>query len=364
MKKFAIHIHLFLTSRDTELVAHNNLKKLKKSGFTIIVTSPKPLPLDFYEIVDFFVFDKENQLFQRTYENIKPITHWWSNSLFDLSFVIQKIQPHGLAVLRSMIKGCEIAKMLGFEYIIRFEYDDVFGRQSIKNLHAKINEVIENNYDFYLYKNDYFEVEERSDISVHLMFYKCESFLSVFQKIKNEEDYNVALESFGMPRKAILIEEFLWRSLKNTDHNIHYRRGENQFLDFSDTVFNARQIDLNSKNGLLCDVMVVKDGEKYRKTDLGVCVSNNSCDEEVDVYFDAFDKDVNLVTSVKISVFYMNQMNYMLIHNCENISYIKIRHGEDGEYYKTVYVYMEGDQVMIKDPSIVGYQNISELTIR
>lgn len=363
MNRFAIHIHLFLTSREAELTAYNNLRKLKKAGFSIIVTSPKPLPLDFYSVIDFFYFDRENQLFEQTYEDIKPTVQWFANSIFTLNFVVQKIQPHGLAVLRSMIKGCQVAKMAGFDYIIRFEHDDLFGKESIKKLKEKIDLISNIGYDFYLYKNDYGDNKERSDISVHLMFYKSDSFSSVFEKIKDETDYNVALESFGLAKKAILLEEFLWLSLKNVNYNIHYQDGQNQFAEFNDTHFNSRQIDLSTKNGLFCDIMLVRDPNGYRKNELGVAVSNSSSEDDIDVYFDIYDSNENLTSTIKTSIYYLGQMNYNIIDNCDNISSIKIRHNNE-EHYKTVRVYKEGDQVKIKDPLIVGYENFSELVLK
>lgn len=363
MSKFAIHIHLFLTSREAELTAYNNLRKLKKAGFTIIVTSPKPLPLDFYNVVDLFLFDKENQLFELPYEDIKPIVQWFSTSFCTMNFVIQKIQPHGLAVLRSMIKGCQIGKAAGIDYIIRFEHDDLFGKQSIKKLKSKIQEIIKNDYDFYLYKNDYGDNKERSDISVHLMFYKCSSFLSVFDRIKNEAEYNVALEEFGLPRKAILIEEFLWQCLKNSDHNIHYEEGQNQFVEFSDTHFNSRQIDLSTKDGLLCDVMLVRDQSGYRNNSLAVCVSNSSSEDDTSVYFDLYDLEENLINTIAVHISYLGEVAYNIIDNCDNISKIKIKHNAD-DHYKTIKVYKDGDQIKIKDPLIIGYENFSEIVLK
>lgn len=363
MLKFAIHIHLFLTSKEAELVAYNNIRRLKKAGFSIIVTSPKPLPIDFYDIIDVFFNDKENQLFEQSYEDIKPIIQWFANSIFTMNFAIQKIQPHGLAVLRSMIRGCQIGKISGFDYIIRFEHDDIFGKESIKKLKEKAEEIYNKGYDFYLYKNDYGDNKERSDISVHLMFYKCSSFLSVFERIKNEQEYNIVLQEFGLPKKAILIEEFIWRCLNNSQFNIHYEEGQNQFTEFNDTHFNSRQIDLSTKDGLLCNVMLIVDSNGHRKNELALCVANSSCEDNADIYFDLYNYEENLINTIKISISYLGELSYNIIDNCQNINYIKIRHNND-DHYKTIKVYKDGDQVKIKDPSIVGYEVHSEIILK
>ena len=62
MDKFVIHIHLYLTSTETELTAFNNLKRLKSNGFKILITSPKLIPLYFYQYIDHFYYDNENQI--------------------------------------------------------------------------------------------------------------------------------------------------------------------------------------------------------------------------------------------------------------------------------------------------------------
>lgn len=363
MSRFAIHIHLFLTSKDSELVAYNNLRRIKKSGFTVIVTSPKPLPEDFYSLIDYFYFDRENQLFERNYEDIKPIIHWFSSSFCTMNFAIQKVQPHGLAVLRSMIKGCQVAKIAGFDYIIRFEYDDLFGKQSIKKLKERVNWVIDSELDFCLYKNDYGTPPERSDVSVHLMFYRCDAFLSLFETIRNEEDYNAALESFGLTRKAILIEEFIWNALNKSSCKIHYEAGNNQAAEFSDTHFNFKQIDLSTKNGLLCDVMLIKDANGYRSNSIALCVSNLSSEDDTDVYFDLYDANDKLHNTIKVCITYLGEINYSIIDSCDNVSIVKIRHNEEG-YYKTISVYKQEGVVRIKDPLIVGYETHSEIVLK
>lgn len=356
MKKFAIHIHLFLTSKETELVAYNNLKKLKKGGHNIIITSPKPLPDHFYEVIDFFFFDRENQLFEFSYDDVHPTVHWFATAGFTMNFVVQKVQPHALAVLRSMIKGCQVAKMVGFDYIIRFEYDDLFGKESIKKLENLALEILDKDLDFYLYKNDY--GQDRSDISVHLMFYKPDSFLSVFESIKNETDYNIFLNNFGIPKKAILLEEFMWLCLKGSQMKIEYKSGQEQFLEFPDTGFNMRQIDNSTKNGILSDVMLIKTSNGYEKDKICIAVHNQSCEDDVDVYFSIFDSNQNLINVFKTSIWYLGQWYYHIIDNCDNIGFIKIKQN-DGDFYKEIIVNKKEDRITIKDSAIVGYENFS-----
>ena len=79
MDKFVIHIHLYLTSTETELTAFNNLKRLKSNGFKILITSPKLIPLYFYQYIDHFYYDNENQMMELEYKKANSKVNSWIN---------------------------------------------------------------------------------------------------------------------------------------------------------------------------------------------------------------------------------------------------------------------------------------------
>ena len=168
MDKFVIHIHLYLTSTETELTAFNNLKRLKNNGFKILITSPKLIPLYFYQYIDHFYYDNENQMMELEYKKADPLVWWFTDDNTKFNFVVDGFQKHGLAVLRSMIKGCQIANALGYKNIIRFEFDDLFGKKSMDLIKEICSKIEDKKYNFYVYKNDY--GENKADISTHLIF--------------------------------------------------------------------------------------------------------------------------------------------------------------------------------------------------
>ncbi len=139
MDNFIIHLHLYITNKEAELTAFINIKNLKEHGFKILITSPFNLPDYFYPHIDYFLLDRENQIFKEKYKDIEPII-WWNqiDPNMTFNFLIDGFQTHGLAVLRSMIKGSSIAKALGYEYIIRFEYDDLFGKYSLNKISVNL----------------------------------------------------------------------------------------------------------------------------------------------------------------------------------------------------------------------------------
>lgn len=358
MEGFVIHIHLYLTSRETELTAYNNLKRLKNAGFKILATSPKPLPLDFYQYVDHYYYDSENQMMKLEYEEADPLVWWSVCGNIKFNFVIDGSQKHGLAVLRSMIKGCEIASSLGYKNIIRFEFDDFFGAKSISLIKEICKEIQQSKYDFYTYKNDY--GDNRINVSTHLIFYSCQSFLKVFGKIKNEYDYKDCLQELGIPDKSIILEEFMYQYMQNHDLNVYYGNGYSMKELFYDTWFNIHQSATGVFYGAISDVMIIKRGDFIDVENLCIAAQNSSSDSPVTVYFDIYDKDENLIETKQIYLELVGHWAYDLLPHNKNIDSIKIRH-QDNDHHKTFKIYFENNQLNIYNtdiPKAINWQEI------
>lgn len=353
MKKFAIHIHLYLTSQSAEDLAYENLKRLKNAGFSIITTSPKKLPEKFYECIDYLFFDRENQLLQDDYEDTNPLIWWRADDKVNLSFIISYLQTHSLAVLRSMIRGCEIAKILDFDYIIRFEYDDIFGDHSMLKIKEKLNYIESNNLDFYLYRDS---DSENAHISVHLMFYKAQSFLSIFEAIKNEFDYNKFLKRIGLEKKAIVLEQFLHKLINKNNFLVEYADVSKMNEEFIDSRFNLEQTaEVGTRDGLLSDVMRIKDSSGYIFSSVALATQNVNCNENAIVYFDFYDNQENLVDTISLSTSFNKEFMYEIvdINRIKNVKKIKIRHKEKS-HHKTFYVKIIEDKIEIEYPKVYG----------
>jgi hypothetical protein len=355
---FVIHLHLYLTSRETELTAFNNLKRLKNYGFKILVTSPKPIPLDFYQYIDHFYYNNENQMMELEYKKADPLVWWYAAGNIKFNFVVDGFQKHGLAVLRSMIKGCQIAKGLGYKNIIRFEFDDFFGKKSIGLIKEICSDIEDKKYDFYTYKNDY--GGERVDISTHLIFYSCDSFLKLFGRIKNEYDYKEYLKDLEIPDEAIILEEFIYRYIQKHNLNVYYGNGHTMHQLFIDSAFNMHQSPIGVVDGAISDVMIIKRGEDRDLENLCIAAQNVSSDNPVIIYFDLYDKNKNLIKTDEIYLEIIGQWRYDFLNNTKNISEIKIRH-QNNPVHKTFKVYFEDGQVNIINIDMPNVHNWQEI---
>jgi hypothetical protein len=361
VNSFVIHIHLYLTSREAELTAYKNLKRLKSIGFKILVTSPKPLPLDFYEHVDHYYYDPENQLMELEYEKPEPMIWWNHYGGIAMNFVVDGFQKHSITVLRSMIKGAGIAKALGYNNVIRFEFDDFFGFSSLKKIKEVCKDIEDNKYDFYAYKNDY--GNNKIDISTHLIFYSSDAFTKIFGHIKNEYDYKKALKEIGLENKAIILEEFIYRLIQRQDLNVLYQDGKLMNETFNDTHFNIHQSPVGVFSGLLSDVMIIKNIDKNDPNNLCVAAQNVSSDSPTTAYFDIYDHENNLINTISLYFEITGQWRYEYLSNVKNVSQVKIRH-QNSPYHKTFNVYFENNAVQIQNIDIPNYHYQPEIVFK
>ena len=338
LKDCIFHIHLFLNTEELEKIAYENLKKIKDQGFKVLITSPKKLPLHFYEVVDIFYHDKENQLLELQYKDIEVMWHWTKFNNTTLSFGVKEIQKHGLAVLRSMIKGCQVAKMNNIKYIIRTEFDDFFGPESFKNIKNKLNHIVENGFDFHLIKNVY---SYYTDISVHLMFYDCNKFLNVFDSIIDEKMYNKELINLNIPQKSTMLETFIYLMIEHYkgkyNLNINYADTNIIHTEYSDTHFNVHQNCFSLTDGVLSDVnYVFTDNNLTRK--ICLAVRNFSSEKNIQVDFEIKKKDLFDVETITLDSGGIGCWNIFFIDNVENLDIISIRN-RNKNYHKYLVEY-------------------------
>ena len=357
-----IHIHLFLTKSNLEDIAYNNIKFLKQKGFKILITSPKVLPERFYDIIDIFYHDKENQLLAEKYIDIEVMFHHTKLPNFALYLGVKEVQKHGLAVLRSMIKGAEVAALNNFKYIMRIEFDDLFGEKSIENVNNVISDIKKYNYDFDLIRNIY---SYYTDISVHLMFYDCNKFLSVFGQIKNESDFKSELCNLGICNKSTMLETFIYLMVEHYKNvnmlNVNYHNTSDIPLLYGDTQFNVHQNCFSLIDGLLSDVgYIFKNGIKENRISL-IC-RNFSNEKNITLQFFIVYTNGGTYTLYMDSGA-MNTFNTHYLDNANTISHISIKHGEKNFHKKYNVVSSDDNNTFLILDESTGEQSLSKIEL-
>lgn len=347
MDNIIVHIHLFLNKPNLEQIAYDNIKFIKQCGFKVLITSPKILPERFYDIIDIFYYDKENQLFEDSYTDVEVMYYYTKTPDLSLYLGVKEVQKHGLAVLRSMIKGCEVASLNNIKYIMRIEFDDILGIKSIENIKNVIHDLENKSYDFDLIRNIY---SYYTDISVHLMFYDCKKFLEVFGQIKNESDYKKELCNLGICNKSTMLEAFIYLMVeyyKNDKKlNINYHNTSDLNSLYYDTDFNVHQNCFSLVDGLLTDVSYVyKNGVTQNK--LGLASRNFANENGLMVQFYIIYKNGGTYT-LYMNTGGINCWNVHYIEDADTIDYVYIKHGVK-DFYKKYYISNSESTLTITD---------------
>lgn len=248
-------MHLYLDDVKEE-TAYKNIKELKEFGLHITATASKKVSSRIMDLVDVILYDKENLLLTKDYGEPSYTFYWFENANFRLEFARKERQPHSLAVLRSMVKGCEIAKMKGFTHVIRIEFDDLLSERSVNFLLEQARKMEE---DMLFFKNEY---GYSQDISVHTILYRPEEFLRMFGDIMCEDDYSRHLKELDVNR-SISLEEFICLTLDKRKANTKYLDGTKMESILVDSVFNLHSSPSSLVGGCLVDVMKCDNGSSY-----------------------------------------------------------------------------------------------------
>jgi hypothetical protein len=148
---------IILFSHADTIKKENILKEtilgLKHLNLPIILVSHAKISLEIQELVDYSLFEKNNFLIKETdlFNEELPITENNYNTQYFFGGVSTRCYVHkktyGPAVINLYINGFNIAKYLGFDYAILWEYDYHVNEKTKENLTNFLSQVIELEYD-------------------------------------------------------------------------------------------------------------------------------------------------------------------------------------------------------------------------
>jgi hypothetical protein len=189
--------------------------------------------------VDYFFYDKRNQLFKEEYSKYDYVNYWTKYDWFKVSNCFPHTQNHGLSVLINLFRSVKIAKELGYTHFYKMEYD----ARLTENTKIKIKEL--NNECILNDKKGVFFVGEEHitgnpSMSVHYFFCEINYFLNNFWNVTCEQDYIDFLESEFDNRDFLIVERFMVENLKKLNSDEVYIK-EDFLNEFNDTLWNTKQ---------------------------------------------------------------------------------------------------------------------------
>jgi FkbM family methyltransferase len=241
-QKTIIIIDSYVSSERIQQKLIDQINRFKLAGFDVMLVSNTKIDIDIQDLVDYFFYDRRNQLFEHDYKDVSDIFHEkliYSNleHQFTLRERIKGYQRHGLSVLINIANSVNLAKSLGYKNFIRCEVDDIFGERSIDWIKEAQNLIQKEKKKALLFFNDY--DNQPSNLSLHFMFWNIDFFIETIPKIENEEDYRSKIKELGEERDFLIIEEFYYKFAKSVKEEILIYNGRTMDKYFPDTFWDT-----------------------------------------------------------------------------------------------------------------------------
>lgn len=146
--KDLIIINSYTPDYEREELLRKFVNQIDNTNFDIMVVSHSRLPDDLYEKVDYFIFDKENEILT----NIESkYDSWWANEHFKINTTEARQFNHSVAAYKLFFIGINNAKMLGYKKVHIIEYDTSLNNMSHFNNNSKLLD----NHSLVYYKTNY-----------------------------------------------------------------------------------------------------------------------------------------------------------------------------------------------------------------
>jgi hypothetical protein len=237
--KSIIILDAFVTDKQEEGTLLNFIDSIKTIGDDLLLMSNTTTSKEVQDKVDYFFYDKRNQLFKEEYSKYDYVNYWTKYDWFKVSNCFPHTQNHGLSVLINLFRSVKIAKELGYTHFYKMEYD----ARLTENTKIKIKEL--NNECILNDKKGVFFVGEEHitgnpSMSVHYFFCEINYFLNNFWNVTCEQDYIDFLESEFDNRDFLIVERFMVENLKKLNSDEVYIK-EDFLNEFNDTLWNTKQ---------------------------------------------------------------------------------------------------------------------------
>jgi hypothetical protein len=156
--------------------------EIKKQGYPIILSTHIQVPDNYYDLVDYIVYDKDNPLIPYSeFKDISSIHVWYQDDKISHSYPIEK--NHSYAVMKLIKSSIGLAYSNGYEVVHFVNYDYVVNENVLKNHSSALEE-----YEMFSYYYDAFD-SDRKHINTGLFSVRTQRFLEISNKINSMESF-------------------------------------------------------------------------------------------------------------------------------------------------------------------------------
>jgi hypothetical protein len=235
MKSILI-LDAFITDDNDEIRLNDFIDDSRSIGDDVMLMSNTKISKTIQDKVDYFFYDKRNQLFTEEYDNYEYVSYYILHNNFKISNIFPHTQPHALSVLINLFRSVKIAKDLGYTHFYKMEYDGILGDETIKKI-KELNDscVLENKKAVFFIENHI----NNTSLVVHYFFCEIDYFLNNFWNISCEQDYINFLNVEKKNKDFLIMERFMYENMNKLDSNdLNIINDFDKY--FSDTTWNSK----------------------------------------------------------------------------------------------------------------------------
>lgn len=180
MKTDVVSITSHANTKEKINILRNCIEKFKSYGYDIILNSHISLPEEIINLVDYFIYDKNNSLITwQEFDTVGgAIVFWMSNDKF---YIEKKLDfNHGFAVLKMLKNSAALAASNGYKNIHFVDYDYIINDPELLKKHSdKLN-----SHDCYFYNWG-----DINAVNSAFFSFDINKFLKIVDAFDTKEDY-------------------------------------------------------------------------------------------------------------------------------------------------------------------------------
>lgn len=207
MNKAIIILDVFLYSQERIELFGKVLKKINQIDLPILLISNNTVSQDIQKQVDYFIYDKNNILFEYEYENYPFCNNFIKTESFIWEQHIDTKQKHGLSVLCNLTKSCDFAVKLGFNKFIRLEWDFLIHDDDLSKIKNLIHYFINSDQKAFFILNPS-NHQGYPELTYHFWMIDFDFWNKKFPKIHEEIDYRNFLFDKIKNKNFVIVERF------------------------------------------------------------------------------------------------------------------------------------------------------------
>jgi hypothetical protein len=231
-------IHTYPSNQYSLEILEECILRLSNIGYRLMVVSHLPLPDNLQKMVDYFIYDFENQLLE------SHTLSWYANS--SIKVTINHV-GHMLAICKNIDTSISTAQRLGYEYFYFIECDNLISSEELSN------------FDLFL--------KEMEGMGKSMIFHKADHTTEIGYETKlfgGKTEY--FCHNFKLPKSYTSYNEFNITGFLERDFYLHYARYEDDFLikkscvDGSLEGFTKSDMNRISNLGIVCEILPSSEG--------------------------------------------------------------------------------------------------------